>query len=102
MLKEEKIIKEETKFHKFCDICGIEVKIGMACCKAYCVICGRDLCDKCVEHEEYDGSDYRTCYCKDCWSSGDKYREKIVELEDTVAYLYDEWHKECEKFKIKK
>lgn len=102
MIKEEKIIKEEVKYHKYCDICGIEVKIGMACCKAYCVICQRDLCDKCVAHEEHDGGDYRTCYCSDCWTSYEKYKNKIESLEEEISELNEQWHKECEKFKIKK
>lgn len=102
MIKEEKIMKEDIKYRKFCDICGDEVTIGLLCCKAQCAICGRDLCEKCIGYEDTIWGDYRTVYCSDCWSTGEKYREKIEELESEVDQLHDKWYKECEKNKIKK
>ena len=93
MIKEEKIMEEKTKYHKFCDICDTEIQIGLACCKAKCTTCGRDLCEKCIGHEDYTGGDYRTVYCKDCWKLGEEeYRERINNLENEVSDLYNEWH----------
>ena len=43
MIKEEKIMREETKYRKFCDMCGEEILISLSCCKTKCSICSRDL-----------------------------------------------------------
>lgn len=89
MIKETErteVIKEK---HRYCDICGASAKTW--CCK-----CKKDLCNKCVEHEDYDSGDYRgDCYCKECWDLGTPYRQKIEELENEIDILYREWDNKC-------
>jgi hypothetical protein len=100
MIKEEKKteIKEVcvvTK-HKFCDVCGDEIKIGMVCSVAKCEQCGKDLCNKCIGHEVEICSDYRReVYCEKCWDIGEPFRKEIEELEGTIERLNDEWLKLC-------
>lgn len=89
-------VKETVKHHKrTCDMCNVEIKRGMACSVARCEICGIDLCDKCVAHEDYSTGDYRTCYCSRCWNIGSQFRYKIKQHEDEVENLYEEWHSLC-------
>jgi hypothetical protein len=95
MIKKETIIQEKIINHKFCDDCGSEIEIGMACSVARCEICGKDLCNKCLGHEDHSDGDYRTVYCKNCWTIGESYRTKIEYLENEIEKLYDEWHKKC-------
>ena len=58
-------------------------------------MCGKDLCDKCVAHEEYNAGDYRTVYCSKCWRIGIEYLEKIKILEDEIENLNTEWLRKC-------
>lgn len=97
MIKETKIQKEVTERHKFCDVCGEEIRIGLACGSARCICCKRDLCKKCIGHEEEDGSDYLTVWCKRCWELGEQYRSLIEELETKIEQLYTEWQDKCKK-----
>lgn len=87
----KKIMVEKEEIHKFCDDCGVEIRIGLACGKASCTICGADLCNNCVGHEYDDGSDYRTTWCRSCWEIGAPYREKIQKLREECDKLHDEW-----------
>ena len=91
MIKKNVILKEVPEYQKFCDDCGVEIRIGMSCSKAKCEYCGKDLCEKCIGHEEMTVGDYRIVYCKSCWSVGDKYRGKIEELENQIEQLYAKW-----------
>lgn len=91
MIKKNVIMKEVPEYQKFCDGCGILIQIGMACSKAKCEYCGKDLCEKCIGHEAPTFGDHREVYCKSCWSIGDKYRDKIAELEAQIESLYGEW-----------
>lgn len=93
MIKETKTIKEVVIRSKYCDVCGVEIHNGMACSVAKCEICGKDLCDKCVEYENSVG-DYREVYCKKCWDIGEKYRKKIQEHKDATDKLNEDWLKE--------
>jgi hypothetical protein len=95
MWKEEKV--ETVKRHKFCDDCGVEVPVGLACCKASCEYCKKDLCDDCVGHEEETGGDYRIVWCKKCWSAGDELRPVIEEHHNEIERLYKLWRDKCEK-----
>ena len=99
MIKET-IIKQDVMIkQKFCDDCGMEVIMGMACSVAKCEICGKDLCDSCIGHEDYNWGDYRTVYCKTCWNIGTKYRESIQKLKDKIDNLNDVWYEKCRNFK---
>jgi hypothetical protein len=95
MIKEEKSTKEIIVYHKHCDDCGIEIKNSMACSNAKCEMCGKDLCNNCVAHEEYNGGDCRTVYCSKCWYFGIEYLEKIKILENEIEILNNEWQIKC-------
>jgi hypothetical protein len=91
MIKEIKVMKEYTERQKFCDCCNEVITYNLR----KCVICNKDLCPKCVEHEENDGGDYYDYYCKNCWTIGEHYRERIEHLEDKIEELSKEWHSKC-------
>ena len=95
MIKETIKLTETTERHKYCDDCGKEIRIGLACSKAYCMYCKKDLCDKCVGYEENTGGDYRIVYCKTCWELGNEYRPIIEQHEKEVDKLYTEWQNKC-------
>jgi len=95
MIKEEKSTQEITIHHKYCDDCGVEIKRGMACSAAKCEMCGKDLCDKCVEHEDNGSGDYRIVYCSRCWRIGLEYFEKIKIYVDEIENLNTEWLRKC-------
>lgn len=95
MIKKEKTTKEITIKHKYCDDCGIKININMSYIATKCEICGKDLCYKCIGHEDYNSGDYRTVYCNKCWSIGEPYRQKIKELENKIDDLNDEWINKC-------
>jgi hypothetical protein len=95
MIKETKVLKESVVYHKYCDECGKEIPIGLVCSKASCEYCGKDLCDKCIRHEDDTFGDYRTVWCKSCWELGNEYRPKIEELENEIHRLYEEWKNKC-------
>jgi len=95
MIKETTILKEHTVKHKYCDDCNTKIPSGMACWKAQCEYCGKDLCDKCVGHEDYSGGDYRIVYCKSCWELGETYRPTIEKLHNEIDNLYEEWQSLC-------
>jgi len=97
MIKEKVILKETKIRKKYCDECNTEIRIGLACSKAVCEYCGKDLCDKCIGHEDYSGGDYRIVYCKNCWEIGDKYRPIIEKLNNEIDNLYKEWQSLCKK-----
>lgn len=92
MIKKETIIKQQVVNIRYCDECKSKIS---DCSHIYCEICGKDLCNGCVEHEEYSFGDSRTVYCKDCWNIGEVYRNKITELETKIDNLTDEYHKKC-------
>jgi len=88
MIKTKTITQELIKTFRYCDIC--EHPAHTQCCK-----CGKDLCNKCVEHEK-DDYDYRgDCYCKSCWDAGKEIREEIAELEAQIDKLNDMWDEKC-------
>ncbi|MFA5152767.1 MAG: hypothetical protein WC554_09425 [Clostridia bacterium] len=95
MIKETKILKEDFVLHKFCDVCGDEIRIGLACSVARCKYCKKDLCEKCIGYEENTGGDYRIVYCKDCWNKGENYRPLIEQHENEIDILYEQWRNEC-------
>jgi len=95
MIKENKILKETTERHKFCDVCGKEISIGLACSAAHCEYCKKDLCEECIGHEEDTWGDYRQVYCKQCWEIGNYYRPLIEKIEKELDQLYQDWQNEC-------
>jgi len=95
MIKEIKIPSEKVERYKFCDICGIEIHIGLECSKAKCHYCKKDLCEKCIGHEEETGGDYRDVWCKKCWTIGNNFRPTIEDLNLKITALYNKWRKQC-------
>jgi len=95
VIKEVKKQKEVIERHKYCDVCGTKISIGLSCGKAKCEYCGKDLCDECVGHEESAMGDYRIVYCAKCWDIGEEYRPMIKQHEDVVDRLYSEWIDKC-------
>ena len=85
--------------HKYCDICGIEIKNNMSYENVICETCGKDLCNTCVDHEVNTKSDYREVYCKECWDIGTKYRKDIDEHEAQIEKLENEWYELCKNSK---
>ena len=43
MIKKEKVLVEDYEVHKFCDDCGTEIEIGLACMAAKCAYCGKEF-----------------------------------------------------------
>ena len=95
MIKETKIQKEAIEKHKFCDVCGTEITIDLACNSARCMYCKRDLCEKCIGYEENTDGDYRDVWCKRCWEIGKQYRSTIEKMETKIEQLYKEWQGKC-------
>jgi hypothetical protein len=95
MIKEIKKQKEVITKHKYCDVCGAEIKNSLACSTATCEYCKKDLCDECIGHEEETGADYRDVWCSVCWLIGSEYRPDIEKLEAKVHLLYQEWQDRC-------
>jgi hypothetical protein len=95
MIKEVKKQKEITEYYKYCDVCGARIIKGLACSKAKCEYCGKDLCEECIGYEEPESGDYRTVYCAKCWDIGKDYRPKIEQYEEEVWQLYKEWKDKC-------
>lgn len=93
MYTRAKALVEADEVHKFCDICKVEIPIGLACNAASCAICGSDLCDKCVGHEEDSPGDYRITWCRSCWEIGEPYRKQLDELRQKRDEVSAEWHR---------
>ena len=83
MIKETKITEETTRTirTRYCDVCGDKITTQYS--SHSCECCGKDLCKKCVGHEE-DNGDYPNYYCKHCWEIGEDYRHKKKYLEDGI------------------
>ena len=95
MYKKIKVNKEFEEAHKYCDICGVEIPVGLACSAARCQICRKDLCENCIGTEKSTYGDYREVWCVNCWTIGEKYRPAIKELDAKCKKLYDDWYVEC-------
>ena len=89
MIKETERTETIIEKHRYCDIC--EARAKTHCCK-----CNKDICNKCVAHEDYDWGDHRgDCYCDTCWQKGTPIREKITKLEQQIDELHEQWNREC-------
>lgn len=90
-------MKEVMEPHRYCDVCGDEINIGLTCHKANCMYCKKDLCETCVGNEHDTPGDYRSVYCKQCWKLGEGYRPEIEKLHNKIEQLYQEWQDKCKK-----
>ena len=97
VIKTLKAIKEVEERHKFCDVCGKELDMNLACYSAKCMYCGKDLCEEHIGHEEDTPEDYRFVYCEQCWKLGESYRPVINKLQEDITVLYMKWQDECKK-----
>ena len=90
-----KVMREVVEPHRYGDICGEEIRIGLACSTARCTYCGKDLCENHIGYEEETPGDYRVVYCENCWNLGEQIRPIIEELQSNVGNLYKEWQDKC-------
>lgn len=95
MIKETTETMEYVIKHKYCDVCGKEINLGMACSVVKCEICHKDLCETCIGKETDTSGDYREVYCKTCWEIGKPYRQAIQEHENAIDKLNEEWSNKC-------
>ena len=95
MIREKTVLKEFIERRRFCDVCGDGINITMACSKAKCEYCKKDLCEKCIGHEESSCGDYREVYCQRCWDIGNAYRPTIEEAEAKIDEMYAKWRELC-------
>ena len=94
-------MKEVMERHRYCDICGEEINIGLVCNTTRCMYCKKDLCEKHIGHEDDTYDDSRVVYCENCWNSGKFYRPRIEELQNEITFLYKKWQDDCKKDDIK-
>ena len=87
MIKENKVTKVIVERQKFCDDCENEIQIGLACSRANCEYCGKDLCGKCIGYEANTGGDYREVLCRNCNKIRLQYEPQIKELEKQIEDL---------------
>jgi len=90
MIKKNKILKESIEYKKYCDICKTEIKIEMACLKAKCEYCGKDLCENCIAYEFDTHGDYREVLCNKCNKIRLQFEPKIIKLEKQIEELENE------------
>ena len=95
MIKSIEVTKTIKESHKYCDVCGKEIRKDMACCAARCEYCLKDLCDKCVAGEDSSMGDYRIVYCEKCYDIKMQYQPQIDELESQIDKLNDEMMTKC-------
>ena len=93
MRTHKKSIIETTTSEIYCDICKTQIKSRYH----VCVICQKDICEKCVGHEDDTIGDYSNYYCKTCWQIGEPFRNKINQLNLDIDKLNDEWLNLCKK-----
>jgi hypothetical protein len=93
MYTRAKTLVEADEVHKFCDICKVEIPIGLSCSAARCEMCGADLCENCIGHEGSWLNDVRTVWCKSCWEIGEPYRKQLDELRQKRDEIKTEWHR---------
>ena len=99
-MKKEYIIKQEIKKVKvYCDDCSKEISHSLACCVARCMNCGKDLCEKCIAHENNTGGDWREVYCKFCWSVEQEYSAEIAELHKQIDDIRETIYSKCKSAK---
>ena len=96
MIREEILIERVVKKTEICDVCGNEIHGDLACSVAKCEQCGKDLCEKCIGHENGTMGDYREVYCKSCWDIGTKYLNRIQILENEIENIYYCWEQACQ------
>jgi hypothetical protein len=95
MYTTETVNKAVEETHKFCDVCGNQIPMGLACSAIKCSKCKRDLCEQCVGHEENTSGDYRWGYCIDCWEIGKPHLSNIELLSNQIEKEHTRWHQKC-------
>lgn len=96
MIKETKteVKKEIIDRHVFCDICNNEISSIYG---DRCLLCDKDLCHKCIAHEnDCNGDNRPDVWCKKCWDLGEPFRIEIEKLEKQIEELTLKWHLLCD------
>lgn len=96
MIKEVEVTEKVIKKHRYCDVCGTEIKKSLACSNATCNYCKKDLCNDCVAEEEDTYGDYRTVYCKRCSDIKKEYEELMEPYRNEIEKLTIEMRKKCQ------
>ena len=96
MIREEILVEQVVKNTWICDICGDEIYHDLACSTIRCEQCGKDLCERCIGHENNTMGDYREGYCKSCWDIGQTYLSRIQMLENEIEDIYCCWKRACQ------
>ena len=84
----------ETIRTRYCDDCGDKI-MKESYTSVHCEYCKKDICKKCVGHEDSGSGDYNNIFCKACWELGNEYRIKIAQFENEIEKLQDEWQSKC-------
>jgi hypothetical protein len=92
VIKTFTVTKEFQHSKRYCDFCSAEINTRYA--SSQCEHCRKDICPKCVAHED-DYGDHPDVWCKKCWDIGNEYRLKIEELKNQVEQLEKEWIDKC-------
>ncbi len=99
-MKIEKITTHSS-FDIFCDRCKKQIYVYRIC-----QICKKDICKACGIYtddtyliSDYFSGDQPDCYCKNCWSAGEKEITKILKLreqkENEETVLFQQWKDKC-------
>lgn len=79
-----KKMEEVTDIFYYCDICGEEYKLGLACSSGLhrCIVCKRDICIKCSRDNPFydDWDDSSSAICKDCAEIVEPYKTNLDKL----------------------
>ena len=96
MKKEEQVTETKivTKTFRYCDDCGEQISPTQGYYGSKCIMCDKDLCNKCTAKEEYTG-DYTDVYCKKCVDITNEYKDMIDGLQEQIDKLEDECAKKC-------
>ena len=86
MYKVIKVMKEDIETHKFCDVCGAEIEMGMISAVLGCQMCGIDLCIKCI-HKEKDWNNNTVFYCEKCVEVSKDYISRLIKLQNDIVDL---------------
>ena len=89
--------KEVSVTKKYCDVCGAEIHMGVACDAIKCNKCKNDLCEACIGYEDGTYGDYRHGYCVSCWEIGVEYLKEIEKHSNEIQKLHMEWNEACMK-----
>jgi len=96
-LRERTLEEEAENSESICAICHKYSPAGMASCS----MCGRRTCGDCAREDETGDEMVPKPYCPACWSAGEPFRERMLELEiacdERRERLEREWRESAER-----